>query len=127
CWPIGLSHEAGLILCFCRSVASSRCGAKARSSGGRQHSQKANGKGRRRVRDRVCIISFSLIQRDARVLRQIEYLSREYDLTVIGYGPSANVGPGIQWIPVEAKSSLRTRIMGVLLMVLGRVIPRSYD
>jgi glycosyltransferase involved in cell wall biosynthesis len=35
----------------------------------------------------VCLIAFSPIARDARVLRQIEYLGPHYDLTVIGLGP----------------------------------------
>lgn len=35
----------------------------------------------------ICIISFSPIYRDARVLRQIRYLSKNYNLTVIGFGP----------------------------------------
>ncbi len=34
----------------------------------------------------ICIISFSPIYRDTRVLRQIKYLSNHYDLNVIGYG-----------------------------------------
>lgn len=34
----------------------------------------------------VCIIAFSPIARDARVLRQIEALSGEYDVSVIGFG-----------------------------------------
>ncbi len=34
----------------------------------------------------ICILSFSPIYRDARVLRQIKYLSPHYRLTVIGYG-----------------------------------------
>jgi hypothetical protein len=36
----------------------------------------------------VCILYFAPVSRDARVLRQVEYLSRYYSVTVIGYGDS---------------------------------------
>ena len=40
------------------------------------------------MRKTVCIVSLSIfIARDGRVLRQIDYLSNEYDVHVIGYGP----------------------------------------
>ena len=35
---------------------------------------------------KVTILSFSPIHRDARVIRQIEYLTKQFDVTVIGYG-----------------------------------------
>ena len=35
---------------------------------------------------KVCIISYSNIAQDARVLRQIEYLSKYYNVSIIGYG-----------------------------------------
>lgn len=38
------------------------------------------------ARQKICIISFSLIRRDARILRQIKYLIPHYDLAVIGLG-----------------------------------------
>lgn len=83
------------------------------------------------MKKRVCIISFSPISRDARVLRQIEYLSPHYDLTVIGYGPSASVpawpDASIEWLPVTVQSSLFTRAMGLVLMVLGRILPPLYN
>jgi hypothetical protein len=52
----------------------------------------------------ICIIAFSPIAKDARVLRQIQYLVQHYDLTVIGYGPPppAYAGfPGITWIQLD--------------------------
>ncbi len=39
-------------------------------------------------RRRLLILSFSQIHRDARVLRQIELLKDEYDLTTCGFGPA---------------------------------------
>jgi glycosyltransferase involved in cell wall biosynthesis len=46
----------------------------------------------------ICIISLSNLSRDGRVLRQIDYLSREYDLTVIGYGPAPQGYAGTPYI-----------------------------
>ena len=79
------------------------------------------------MKHRVCIISFSPIYRDARVLRQIEYLAPYYDLTVIGYGIPAKEWPNVRWMPVEVQSSLFTQLVGFLLMVLGRIAPPLYD
>ena len=56
------------------------------------------------MRRKAFIISYSNVQRDARVLRQIKYLSPYYDLTVIGYGPPhpdwANKS-NIEWLTVD--------------------------
>ncbi len=61
---------------------------------------------------KVCIISFSPIYRDGRVLRQIEYLSAHYDLTVIGYGkphPRWKDVPGVYWIQlIQSGATART-------------------
>jgi len=61
------------------------------------------------------------------VLRQIEYLSPGYDLTIIGYGPPAKEWPNVQWLPVAVRSTLFTRAMGFLLMILGRIVPPLYE
>lgn len=52
----------------------------------------------------ICIISFSPIYRDARVLRQIKYLSPFFDLNIIGYGhshPSWLNMPNVKWISID--------------------------
>ncbi len=57
-------------------------------------------------RSSICIISFSPISRDARVLRQIQYLSPHYPLAVIGYGPphpAYEGNPDIRWIELGKK------------------------
>lgn len=56
------------------------------------------------VKKSICIISFSPIYRDGRVLRQIRYLSAHYHLTVIGYGkpPSDWVNhENVKWHPLD--------------------------
>ncbi|MBN2298598.1 MAG: hypothetical protein JXM72_08385 [Deltaproteobacteria bacterium] len=104
----------------------------------------------------ICIISFSPIARDARVLRQIQYLSPHYPLTVIGYGPphpSYADNPNIRWIELTKDSSpspprlvqawrnrdydnlkitLRIKNKGKNILYkaapfLGFVIPRAYE
>ncbi len=59
----------------------------------------------------VCIISFSPIYRDARVLRQIKYLSPRYGLTVIGYGkphPNWAEVENIHWISLDLPGPLNS-------------------
>mgnify|MGYP000925091205 CR=1 FL=1 len=104
----------------------------------------------------VCIISFSPIARDARVLRQIHYLSPHYPLTVIGYGPPHPAyaeNPDIRWITLSKdpppspprllkawadrdyanlKIGLRIRnkarsILTGTAPLLGFVMPRAYE
>jgi glycosyltransferase involved in cell wall biosynthesis len=81
---------------------------------------------------RICIISFSPIARDARVLRQIKYLGPRYDLTVIGFGdahPSWDDSPTIQWRPlIRQPSSWGVRLSELaLLTVAGYARPASYE
>lgn len=48
----------------------------------------------------VCIVSFSPLARDARVLRQIEALARDYEVSVIGFGSDDDLpimDPAIRW------------------------------
>jgi glycosyltransferase involved in cell wall biosynthesis len=79
------------------------------------------------MRKRICIISFSPVYRDARVLRQIEYLSPHYDLTVIGYGPPHPEWAHLDWKSVQVHSSPLTRLTGGALLVMGRALPALYD
>jgi len=54
-------------------------------------------------REKVCIISFSPLHRDARVLRQVRYLSPHFDLAVIGFGPVPEdwqERKEVQWMPI---------------------------
>ncbi len=74
---------------------------------------------------RVCILSFSPIRQDARVLRQIEYLFPFYDLTVIGYGSEQAPWPNITWHPVPGSTRFEKIIM-IVLLFLGRLHPAFY-
>ncbi len=61
------------------------------------------------MRKSICILSFSPISSDARVLRQIKYLSPFYDITIIGYGPphpAYEDSPGISWIRLDRQDQI---------------------
>lgn len=82
-------------------------------------------------RKRICLISFSPIARDARVLRQIGFLAPHYDLVVIGHGaPPRDLvdRPGLRWVEVaEPESTDRRRLANLgLLLHIGRLWPGFY-
>ena len=83
------------------------------------------------MRKRICILSFSPIYRDARVLRQIKYLSKDHDLNVLGYGaphPQWTNVKNIEWHVLETPlSPLITKMEGLIFLVLGRLTTSFYD
>jgi glycosyltransferase involved in cell wall biosynthesis len=80
----------------------------------------------------VCIISLSIfIAHDGRVLRQIDYLSKEYDLHVIGYGPIPQkyVGiPNITWheLPSKMLGFPLSSINFISRLIQAPFFPRSH-
>lgn len=82
------------------------------------------------TRRTICIIAFSPIARDARVLRQIKYLSRQYDLIVIGQGAAPDEwadSAAVTWRRVDIR---RRRALGLLrlpLLFLSRFNARLFD
>lgn len=79
------------------------------------------------MRKSVCIVSFSPIARDARVLRQVEYLSQHYDVVVIGYGEPDPLWRNVRWLPVVRPSSAVDTLSGVALLSLARVNQGLYE
>lgn len=80
------------------------------------------------MKQRICIISLSRIDRDARVLRQIQYLSPHFDLAVIGFGkphPDWQSKLNVHWIAVENSSTPLPLAFGLLL--LGKIWPLAYE
>jgi len=78
------------------------------------------------TRKRICIISYSSIKHDPRVLRQIEYLASRYDVTAVGYGDQPNIA-GVKWHLSPYHDSLVTKLVRNSLQIMGRVIPAAYD
>lgn len=79
----------------------------------------------------ICIISFSPIARDARVLRQINYAAEHYDVVVIGYGeasPDWKAVPNIRFHGVTyEKQATWKRTPAHLLLCMGRWFNSLYD
>jgi len=79
----------------------------------------------------ICVISLSNLARDGRVLRQIDYLSREYDLTVIGYGPAPEkyAGmPNLHWheISLPKQAAVRTAYTITARLLQIPFFPRTH-
>src|SRR4051794_6980340 len=77
-------------------------------------------------RKKVCIISLADIGRMAPVLRQIEYLSPHYDVTVIGHGEAQPGWENVRLLTVPKFTMSAKRLSGAML-VMGRVLPRLYE
>ncbi len=78
------------------------------------------------MRKRICIISYSPIKHDARVLRQIEYLAPHYDVMVIGHGEQPDI-PGVKWRLFPYRDTLLSKVIRNGLQIVGRAIPAAYD
>jgi glycosyltransferase involved in cell wall biosynthesis len=60
------------------------------------------------------------------VLRQIYYLARHYDLTVIGHGTPDPAWPDLTWHEVPV-ATFKSKIVRLIWYLIGRVVPRAYD
>lgn len=79
-------------------------------------------------KQKIAIISFSDIPKDGRVLRQIQYLSTQYEIDVIGYGdllPKFKQQDNIHMFPVAAPTSKQRRLKKSLLLPLGKIFSKS--
>lgn len=81
---------------------------------------------KKEVKPSVAIVVFSHIQSDARVLRQIEYLSPHYQITVLSYGelaPAWSSLAHLQVVPNQQPGRWR-QLRTLALLPLGRLFPR---
>ena len=88
----------------------------------------------REAKKSICIISFSRIDADARVLRQIRFLSRDYEIAVIGYGdapPAGHDGSPVRWLPTTyapaGAGGVAAKLRRRALLLGGRLRPANYD
>jgi hypothetical protein len=80
------------------------------------------------LRKRVCVISLALpIEIDPRTSRQVEYLAKEYDVTLIGFGKPSKDWTHIIWKPVDRHVSRLRFVAELVLLILARLIPSLYD
>ncbi len=73
----------------------------------------------------LAILAFSPIRRDARVLRQIAYLSEHFRLVVIGYGSLENLPSGVDYHALTPPGGLGLgrKVRSTLYLPLGRLFP----
>jgi glycosyltransferase involved in cell wall biosynthesis len=76
---------------------------------------------------RVCIVSFSEVRRDGRVLRQIEHLSPRYNVIVIGFGQPDPGWKNVVWIPIHPEATMLSKAFTIILLSLARALPVLYD
>ena len=77
-------------------------------------------------RPRIFIVSYSNIGRDARVLRQAEYLSRHFDVVLSGWGEPVTQFPGVEWRGLPSGRSRVQRLIGLAVLAAGRIVPAAY-
>lgn len=78
------------------------------------------------MKKKLLILSFSPINRDPRVLRQVRLFSSEFEVVTCGYGPSAEGVAGHIQIPDEA-SSWRSSPLSRVAWYLGRRYSAMYE
>ncbi|RUA17644.1 MAG: hypothetical protein DSY55_01795 [Clostridia bacterium] len=79
-------------------------------------------------RPKLTILSLSTIHQDGRVLREIEYAARAYDVTAVGWGRLDRERPHVTMRPVQ-KITLppAQRAMQVARMLGGRITRRAFE
>ncbi len=72
----------------------------------------------------ICIVSFSPIARDARVLRQVQCLAPHYRLTVVGFGDKDpfdhSVYPNVRWVGIDRSYTVKDPAAQARDLFLGR-------
>jgi glycosyltransferase involved in cell wall biosynthesis len=80
------------------------------------------------MRPRLTILSLSTIHQDGRVLREIEYAAREYDVTVVGWGHLDKDRPNVTMRPVQrVVLPPAKRAIQVVRLLSGRIPPRPFE
>jgi glycosyltransferase involved in cell wall biosynthesis len=78
-------------------------------------------------RKRICIIAFKHARSTIHVLRQIDYLSQDYDLTVIGHGDPDPEWNDITWHAIPELTFAEKYLTRLCFYSLGRLLPAMYD
>jgi hypothetical protein len=74
---------------------------------------------------KVCILSFSPINRDVRILRQVEHFSRDFSVTVIGFGElNGPLKTQVKSHSVPFPSGRRRQIQKAAYLIFGKIWPR---
>jgi len=79
-------------------------------------------------RPKLCILSLSTIHQDGRVLRQIEYAARDYEVVVVGWGRLDRERPHVTMRPVQrVVLPPAQRAIQVARMLGGRITSRAFE
>ena len=77
---------------------------------------------------RICVISLALpIESDPRTLRQVEYLSKQYHIILIGYGKFQPHLSNVTWKAIDRTTSRARWLYEYLLLLVGRLVPPAYE
>ncbi|MFN8497384.1 MAG: glycosyltransferase [Anaerolineae bacterium] len=74
------------------------------------------------LRKRICIIAFKDARSTIHVLRQIHYLSPDYDLTVIAHGSPDATWTNVSWRPIP-QATLLSKVTRLLCYVIAILWP----
>ena len=78
-------------------------------------------------RKRICIIAYKNARSTIHVLRQIQYLSRDFDLTVIAHGEPDPEWQHVTWRAIPQLTLFSKYLTRLLFYSLGKVAPAMYD
>ena len=80
------------------------------------------------LKRRIAVLSFSPLQGDGRVLRQVEYLSQSFTVDVIGYGPlPAAYTSRARGFSLDPPTNRARRWRKACWLPLGRIAPAAYE
>lgn len=79
-------------------------------------------------RAKLCILSLAPVHQDGRVLRQVEYAARQYDVTVVGWGHLDRPRPNVDMRTVNRHTfAPAQRVAQAALMFGGRFSPSLWE
>src|SRR5262245_60582654 len=78
-------------------------------------------------RKRICIIAYKNARSTIHVLRQIHYLSQQFDLTVIAHGDPDPEWNRVTWHAIPQLTLISKYLTRLFFYSLGRLLPSMYD
>lgn len=78
-------------------------------------------------RKRICIIAYKNAESTIHVLRQIQYLSRDFDLTLIAHGAPDPAWQHVMWRAIPQLTLLSKYVTRLFFYSLGKIVPSMYD
>ena len=78
-------------------------------------------------RERVLIVCLGEVGNDARVLRQVEFLSADYEVVLAAFGPKPSLPPGAAYVPLPPRKPVRIRGRAESLARIGARLTGRYE